>query len=196
MIFLVVLLVLTVMLMFYFMKIGSQKAGDPMSAQTASDHQQLDNLFRDVGVLKIPHVTRPVEIVLNDMSGKEVKLSDFRGKIVFLNFWATWCPSCRDEMPSMQKLHNMFQDKDMAMVTINLQESPERVKEYFNELKLSFPALLDEKAEVAARFGITALPTTFILDKSGRVLGKAVGFRNWESKESIALFKELSALEG
>jgi len=155
------------------------------------DHSELDRLFEAMYVLKVPHADEPVEVRLNDTSGREISLSDFKGKIVFLNFWTTWCPTCRIEMPSMVKLHQKLKQRDFAMVTINLRESALQVQEFFKSYKLTFTALLDSTGEVGAMFGIFQIPTTYILDKDGRIIGKAVGPREWDSKKSIALFEHL-----
>lgn len=154
--------------------------------------QELDRLFRDMGVLQIPTDSEPLEVRLNDPAGRPVSLSEFRGKIVFINFWTTWCLACVIEMPSMEKLHQKFKDRDFVMIAINLQESAARVKQFYKEYKLTFTTLLDSTGDVGAALGIRSIPTTFILDKSGRIIGKALGPREWESKESIALFEYLT----
>ncbi len=155
-----------------------------------ADSQELDQLFGDMGVIKMVQAL-PVEIRLKDLNGQQVSLSDFRGKIIFLNFWATWCYACRIEMPDMEKLHQKFKNKDFAMVTINLQESVSQVKQFFKDFKLTFTALLDSDGAVGAHFMITAIPTTFILDKEGIIIGKVMGPREWDSKAAIALFENL-----
>jgi len=160
-------------------------------AAAGFQQQELDRLFGNVGILKIPHVTRPVEIQLKDVNGNTVRLSNFRGKVVFLNFWATWCAACVVEMPSMEKLHRRLKDKDFVMIAINMQESDVQVKTFFEKLKLSFAALLDSNGEVATGFAVNALPTTFVLDKEGRIAGAAIGPREWNSRVSIALFEYL-----
>jgi len=160
-------------------------------ATAGSQQQELDRLLGNIGILKIPHVTRPVEIQLKDAYGNTVSMSDFRGKVVFLNFWATWCAACVVEMPSMEKLHGRLKDKDFVMLAINMQESDTQVKAFFEKLKLSFAALLDSNGEVAAGFAVNALPTTFVLDKEGRIVGTAIGPREWDSRASIALFEYL-----
>ena len=156
-----------------------------------TDSGEMDRLFSSVGVIKVPPTKDPVRINLKDLNGKNVSLSDFNGKIVFLNFWTTWCPTCRIEMPSMEKLYQKLKNKDFAMVTINLQESASQVKAFFKEFKLTFTALLDSNGEVGASFGIRAIPTTYILDKTGRIIGLVNGPREWDSKEAIALFENL-----
>jgi thiol-disulfide isomerase/thioredoxin len=165
-------------------------------ATAGAQDQEVDRLFSNMGILKIPHSTRPVEIQLKDVFGNTVSLSAFRGKIVFLNFWATWCPTCVVEMPSMQKLHRRFKDKNFVMVAINLHETDAQVKSFFRKFKLSFTALLDSSGEVGSWFAVNALPTTFVLDKEGRIVGKALGPREWDSQASIALFEYLIDNDG
>ncbi len=156
-----------------------------------TDSRGMDRLFGIVGVIKVPPAEDPVRINLKDMNGNNISLSDFKGKIVFLNFWTTWCPTCRIEMPSMEKLHQKLKNKNFAMVTINLQESASQVKAFFKEFKLTFTSLLDSTGEVGASFGIRAIPTTYILDKTGRIIGQVSGPREWDSKAAIALFENL-----
>jgi peroxiredoxin len=148
-------------------------------------------LFQDMGIASIPHIAPPVDFNLSDLNGNMVRLSDFKGKIVFLNFWTTWCPECRYEMPSMQELYAHFKDRDFAMVAINMNEPAAVVMRYFREHKLTFTALLDSINELGAPFGIRGIPTTFIIDRDGGIIGKALGSRRWNSKKSITLFEHL-----
>jgi thiol-disulfide isomerase/thioredoxin len=157
-----------------------------------TENQELERLFSDMGVLQVPPDADPLEIRLSDPTGRPVSLSEFRGKIVFINFWTTWCLACVIEMPSMEKLHQRFKDKDFVMLAINLQESAARVKQFYKEYKLTFTTLLDITGDVGAALGIRSIPTTYILDKNGRIIGKALGPREWESKKSIALFEYLT----
>jgi thiol-disulfide isomerase/thioredoxin len=156
-----------------------------------TDSGKLDRLFGDMGVSRISQAL-PVEITLMDLNGRPVSLSEFRGKIVFLNFWTTWCFDCRIEMPVMEKLHQKFKNNDFAMVTINLQEPVSQVKQFFKDYGLTFSALLDSDGEVGAHFRITAIPTTFILNKQGIIIGKAFGPRKWDDKKAFALFDHLT----
>ena len=155
-------------------------------------NQELERLFGDLRVLQIPADTDPLEITLEDPTGRPISLAEFRGKIVFINFWTTWCLACVIEMPSMEKLHQAFKDKDFVMLAINLQETASRVKQFYKEHKLTFTTLLDTTGDVGAGLGIRSIPTTFILDKNGRIIGKALGPREWEGKKSIALFEYLT----
>jgi peroxiredoxin len=148
-------------------------------------------LFRDMDIIRIPRIAPPVEISLLDLNEKQVTLADFKGKIVFLNFWTTWCFECRIEMPLMEKLHKRFKDKDFVMVAVNLREPATRVKDFFDKHKLTFTALLDSKGKIGSLFGIRSVPTTFILDKEGGIIGKVFGSREWDIPKSIDLFEHL-----
>jgi len=181
-IYAVVILLCSVLAVLYFFKTD-------LLAKT--DSRGMDKLFSIMGVVRVPPAKDPVEIHLKDLNGKNISISDFKGKIIFLNFWTTWCPTCRIEMPSMEKLHQKLKNKDFAMVTVNLQESATQVKAFFKEFKLTFTALLDSNGEVGASFAIRAIPTTYILDKTGRIIGRVNGPREWDSKAAIALFENL-----
>jgi thiol-disulfide isomerase/thioredoxin len=182
-VFLLLMLVVSGLIVISFLQID-------LFAKT--ENQELERLFSDMGVLQIPPDTDPLEIRLSDPTGRPVSLSEFRGKIVFINFWTTWCLACVIEMPAMEKLHQRFKDKDFIMLAINLQESAARVKQFYKEYKLTFTTLLDITGDVGAALSIRSIPTTYILDKNGRIIGKALGPREWESKKSIALFEHLT----
>jgi len=167
----------------------SLEAGQIISLDEADP--KTDSLFRKMEIIKIPHIAPPVDFSLPDINGQQVTLSDFKGKIVFLNFWTTWCPECRIEMPSMEKLHSRFKGQGFAMIAVNLQEPALRVKEFLKKYPLTFTILLDSKGKSGPQFGIRAVPTTFILDKNGGIIGKALGSRHWDSKESMTLFEHL-----
>ena len=166
--------------------------GIPPLAKTKPHGSNLDRLMADVGVGKRPFSKDPLAVKLRNTAGRYVRLEDFRGKIVFLNFWTTWCPSCITEMPSMEKLHRKLLGKNFAMVTVNIKESALQVNKFFEKYKLTFTALLDATGEVSSEFGIRAIPTTFILDKSGKLVGRITGPREWDSRKSVALFEQLA----
>jgi thiol-disulfide isomerase/thioredoxin len=153
--------------------------------------KQTDQLFLEMGIIRVAPTAVPLDVSLQDLNGRTVKLSEFKGKIVFLNFWASWCQACRDEMPLMEKLYNKLKKMDFAMLAVSLPEPVSVVKDFFAEYKLSFMALLDPEEKARSLFGVTTIPTTFILDKEGRIIGSAAGPRKWDSKGSFALFEHL-----
>jgi len=160
-------------------------------AKASPENRSLDKLLVDMGVEVLPSSTSRVEVLLQNLNGADVNISDFRGKIVFLNFWASWCSTCVAEMPAMEKLHQKLKNEDFALVTVSIQESAAAVKRFFKQNQLTFTALLDSNGKTVPGFGIRAIPTTLILDKSGRIVGRAMGARQWDSRESIAMFKQL-----
>jgi peroxiredoxin len=154
-------------------------------------HDRIGRLFKELGIIRLSGIAPPVEIELENLNGKSVNISDFKGNIVFLNFWTTWCPDCRAEMPEMEKLYVRFKEDDFVMVTINLKESSDKVSAFYEKHKLTFNALLDSDGNVGVAFGIRSIPTTFILDKQGGLLGKAMGPREWGGRKATELFQIL-----
>lgn len=150
-----------------------------------------DRLFQEMGVVKIPRTASPAGTELSDVAGRKVDLSEYKGNIVFVNFWATWCGGCREEMPSMERLHKRLKDKGFVMVAIDVKQPASWVTAFFEKHKLSFTPLLDLKGKTSDTFGVRALPTTFILDRDGSIIGKAFGPRVWDSGASLALFEAL-----
>ena len=121
---------------------------------------------------------------LSLLNGGETYLSDFSGKPVMLNFWATWCPPCREEMPYLQQIHEQ-RSADVVVLTVNMAENAGDVEEFIREFGLSFPVLLDSNGDVAQQYGVRAIPTTFFIDKSGILQGVKIGaFRNIAEIES------------
>ena len=166
--------------------------GNRAPARIGSDSSNLDRLMADIGVAGHPFSTDTLAVKLQNTAGHFVSLDDYRGKVVFLNFWTTWCPTCITEMPAMEKLHRKLAGKNFTMLAVNVKESASQVKDFFNKNKLTFTALLDTTGEVSTEFGLRAIPTTFILDKSGNIIGRIAGPREWDSKKSVALFEHLT----
>jgi thiol-disulfide isomerase/thioredoxin len=133
----------------------------------------------------------PLEGMALDSRGEEKELSSFRGNVAFLTFWTTWCPSCKVEMPALQKLYERHRDRGFLVLAVNIQESPEKVAEYFRAKGLSYTPLLDPRGQMARGLGVWSVPTTFILDRRGVVLGKVMGAREWDSPEGHKLLELL-----
>ena len=130
------------------------------------------------------------EFSLPDLNGKTWNLKDLRGKVVFVNFWATWCPPCREEMPAMQQLYQEYRDKGLVMLGINFMESPNTIKPFVSEYKLTFPILLDS-GTVMVLYGVLGLPATYLVDRKGKAAARALGARDWKNKESVRVIQKL-----
>jgi peroxiredoxin len=113
---------------------------------------------------------RAADFTLNDINNNEVTLSTLRGKNVMLNFFATWCPPCRAEMPDMEKLYNETKDSNLVILAVNLKEDRETVKAFLTDNKFNFTTLLDSEGKTAEKYGIFAIPTTFFIDKDGFIV--------------------------
>jgi thiol-disulfide isomerase/thioredoxin len=118
---------------------------------------------------------------LTDLGGRVVRLDDFRGRVVVLNFWATWCAPCRDEMPELERVGRELGGRGLVVVAVNLKEAHEKVEPFAAELGLSFPVLLDPTGEVGERYRVQALPSTYFVGRDGALAGFALGYRDWES---------------
>lgn len=135
------------------------------------------------------------DFALPDLDGKTHKLSDYRGKVVLVNFWASWCPPCRHEMPSMEKLYLKLKGKPFQVLACDQQEDFDTVFAFTGQLDPAptFPLLLDRKSAVAKSFGVPGLPTSFLVDKEGRLAYRAVGGRDFDHPDVIALVEKLMA---
>ncbi len=150
-----------------------------------------ENLYSSLGIQRINPPLEAIDFTLENLQGSQVSLADFEGKVIFLNFWATWCPPCRIEMPDMEKLWQKFKDEDFVILAVDLRERKDKVSSFVKENGYTFPVLLDSGGEVANTYGITAIPTTYLLDPRGRIVGKALGARHWASDDAFKLIEHL-----
>ncbi|MBI4698520.1 MAG: TlpA family protein disulfide reductase [Nitrospirae bacterium] len=123
---------------------------------------------------------------IRDISGRLWKLSDLKGKVVFVNFWATWCTVCKAEAPFKEKLNARMQGRPFQMLGILFRDDPAKVAGF----SFSYPILVSDNGETAGTYGITGVPETFIIDKNGIIRDKAVGPREWDNPENIALIEK------
>ncbi|MFQ5897696.1 MAG: redoxin domain-containing protein [Candidatus Methylomirabilia bacterium] len=150
-----------------------------------------ENLFTPLGLQRLTPPSPAPDFTLSTLDGRTAALSDFSGKIVFLNFWTTWCPACRAEMPSMERLWSQFRSKGLVILAVDMEESKGRVKGFVEEHGLTFPTLLDSDGKVSARYGIRFIPTTFVLDRSGRIIARVIGPKDWSGPPAQRLFASL-----
>jgi len=150
-----------------------------------------DEFLKKLNIEKFDKKISAPDFNLMDLEGKLVSLQDLRGRVVFLNFWATWCPPCRLEMPTMEKLHKEFSNEGMVILAINYREAPEEIKAFFKEHRLTFAALLDTEGKIFDLYKAWSLPTTYIINKNGKIVGKVIGYRDWHSQEARAFFRQL-----
>jgi peroxiredoxin len=133
------------------------------------------------------------ELKAQDLAGATYTLADYRGKVVLLNFWASWCPPCLREMPSMERLRVRMEGRPLAIVALDSAETAEEVKAYLSRMKLGFPVLLDPDGSNTKRWKVFALPTTFLLDPSGRVRHVLTGPTEWDEGEALEIIESMLA---
>ena len=129
---------------------------------------------------------------LPSLDGKIVSLADHRGHVVLVNIWATWCPPCIDEMPSMEKLYQELKDENFEILAVSIDALGARaVAPFMKKYNLSFPALLDPEATIKTLYQTTGVPESFIIDKQGILVEKIIGPRNWAAPEVVRYFRYL-----
>ena len=121
---------------------------------------------------------------LQDIDGNRWRLSDLEGQVVFINFWATWCPPCREEMPSMQELYDTMPKDRFKMLSILSNDDPTMAASFAAKGGFKFPILIDPYSKIGKAYGLTGVPETFIVDKQGILRQKYIGPRHWSSPEA------------
>jgi thiol-disulfide isomerase/thioredoxin len=132
-------------------------------------------------------------LALKDLAGRPHALADYRGQVLLVNFWATWCEPCRHEMPSIQRLRDRLGDKRFAVLLVNVDEPEARVRRYVDEVRLDLPIVLDPGKRVTSRWGVKTLPATFLLGPDGRVRYRLIGDMDWNSEPAVAVIDRLLA---
>ena len=123
---------------------------------------------------------------VRDLKGNLDSLANYSGKVVILNLWATWCGPCRIEMPGFEKLYRRFRSEGLTILAVSLDKGNDKaVAEFAREYNLSFPILIDDKEEVERRYHTFTIPTTYVIDRSGKIVFKVDGAKNWESEDTF-----------
>ena len=146
--------------------------------------------WKALGVIRLPDVAPP-GFALTSIDGGSITLGDLKSKVALINFWATWCPHCKEQMPSMERLYRKLNDKGLTILAVNVMENLETVKKFARKYDLSFPVLLDRRGEVAAKYGANFLPTTVIINRDGKAVGIVIGPRKWDGEHAKAFFRDL-----
>ncbi len=136
--------------------------------------------------------TRAFDFTLPTLEGKPVVFSQYAGKVIFLNFWATWCEPCKEEMPSMQNLSSALEDQPFVIVAVSIDsENSDVVREFTESYRLTFPILHDRKGVVRDMYKTTGVPETYIIDQNGVIAEKIMGGRDWSDKSNLQVVAEL-----
>jgi cytochrome c biogenesis protein CcmG/thiol:disulfide interchange protein DsbE len=154
----------------------------------ASAESPASSLLTPLGLVTHPARTAPPSFSGSTADGRPVSLGAFRGRVVLVNFWASWCLECRPEMPVLERLHRELGPRGLAVVGVNARESRRAVLQYADELGLTFPLVMDADGKIGVLYGAAALPATFLVARDGRAVGFAIGPRPWGSAPARALF--------
>lgn len=187
---------------------GGNAEQDPPASETTSNaipdtsetvgaeeiEAKMRELLAEIGIRTFDEQIDAVDFGIPSLAGDETRLSDYSGEFVFLNFWATWCPPCREEMPSMEVMHQELSELPFRILAIDVQESPEVVDDFVEEMGYTFPILLDESGRVAANYGVRGIPTTYFISPRGTVLGMLVGTRYWDEPDILSTMREIAEL--
>jgi thiol-disulfide isomerase/thioredoxin len=151
------------------------------------------SLLEPLLLVGYPSRTAPPDFGGGTIDGRKISPTDLRGKVVVVNFWASWCLECRPEMLVLERLHRELGGQGLAIVGVNAREKTDTVRRYAKGSGLTFPLVLDPDGTINARHGIVGLPTTFLLGRDGRAVARAIGPREWGGASARALLDALLA---
>ena len=162
-----------------------------LAAMPSHSAWQQPELSHNLTPLKQPVKAKPFE--LDNLDEEPVKLSDYRGRVIMLNFWATWCPPCVREMPSMERLNRQFGKENFTVLALNQMEDEDQVFAFTGQLELepTFTILFDKDSKVANQYGVRGLPTTYLIDKKGYIRYRAIGGRLFNHPEVLKIIRQL-----
>jgi peroxiredoxin len=144
-----------------------------------------EDYFTKAGVQKFQEKLEAPDFTLKNLEGQEISLKQLRGKVLLLNFWATWCGPCRIEKPTLEKLYHEFKDKGLRVLAVSLDQgdSLQAVRSYYEKYGYSYGSLLDPEQEVAQMYGVRGIPATYLIDREGYLVGGVIGAKLWDKGE-------------
>jgi len=152
---------------------------------------QQQKVLRNLKLAPVDHPGPAPRFSSMTPGGEKMGIDDFKGKLVVLNFWATWCPPCRLEMPSMERLYQEFKGEGLEVVAINFMEREKPITSFLKENGFTFPVLLDKKGEIARNYGVHGLPVTFLIARNGNLFARSMGYKDWYKPEIRQLISTL-----
>ena len=159
----------------------------------AADQRALAPLLKTLDLHDYTSRPAPPDFSGRTLDALRLSLTEYRGSVVILKFWASWCLECRREMPVLERLQREFSSRGLAVIGVNAREDTQAARRYAAELGLTFPIVLDRNGAINALYGVVGLPTTFVIGRDGRAISFAVGPREWESAPARALIAALLA---
>jgi len=159
----------------------------------SEDSVRAENIdyFSQLGISKPTSEIDSIDFFVESLDGVRVRLHDFRGKVVFLNFWATTCGPCRAEVRDIHLLHQTLKNEPFVIMAVDIKEDINTIKKFMKKNNIDFPVYLDKSGEIAIQYAIIGIPTTYIINPEGKIVGRAIGPRPWGSEQSIKFMRSL-----
>ncbi len=173
---------------------GASSIPDATSADLpAGQGLGLDAVVRELDLIRPSRSKRAEDFTVALLRGETLKLREQRGKAVMINFWATWCPPCREEMPAMERLYRRHRERGFVILAVSVDTDASLVRPFLEQHKLTFPVTLDAKMDLANTYGVRALPSSFLVDRYGYLAALALGPRAWDNRAAHALVEGMLA---
>lgn len=149
------------------------------------------DLFASLQMSRLPAGSMAAPFELTTLDGKVLKSSELAGKVVLVNFWATWCGPCKEEMSGLARLQQQLDSTRFVLLTVTTDLQRQGIVHFLTQLGISLPVLFDEDQEVSRSFMVRGLPTTIVIARDGTLVGRAVGPRAWDSPEAVAVMRQV-----
>ena len=158
---------------------------------TAQVSPDAERALREANIRVLDKRVDPPDFTLPLLTGENGTLSAYKRKVVILNFWATWCQPCRAEMPSMETLYQRFKNRGLEILAVDLGEDTATIRQFVRSNRYTFPVLMDENGKVSSLYGIEVIPTTYIIDRGGKIIATIIGSLQWDNPRVIAAIDAL-----
>lgn len=162
-------------------------------AAFAAGQPSMVELKREMELTAYPGGWEPPPIFAVTAAGARISLVELRGRVLLVNFWATWCPPCREEMVQFEELHREFTGRGLTVLAVNVREKQAIIRKFGKRMGLTYPLLLDPDGAIGKAYGVVGLPSTFLIGRDGRPFALAVGARDWGGPEAKALIEAMLA---
>jgi cytochrome c biogenesis protein CcmG/thiol:disulfide interchange protein DsbE len=164
-----------------------------VASAASADGPALVSLLTALDLRGYTSRTAPPQFSGHTLDARQLSMTEYRGMVIVLNFWASWCLECRSEMLMLERVQREFSSRGLAIIGVNARENKEVVGRYATELGLTFPLVFDPDGKINTLYGVIGLPTTFVVGRDGRAIAFAIGPRQWQSAPARALIEALLA---
>ena len=167
--------------------------GSAVQVASVAHASAVDEAARQLDLIRPSRPKQASDFSVSLLGGETLKLKGQRGKPVMINFWATWCAPCREEMPAMERLYRKHRERGFVLLAVSVDTDAALVKPFLEQHKLTFPVTLDAKMDLANAYGVRALPASFLIDRNGYLAALALGPRAWDNKAAHSLVEGMLA---